>query len=612
MSVVKQSLEIVYPKVAITENANKASDVVSVMRDLVAGTVAKAAAKDMLDPIVYQAHQEGLIHFHDMDYSPMFPMTNCCLVDLDGMLKNGFNMGNAEVESAKSISTAAALVAQITAQVSSQQYGGTSFDRLDEVLAPYVRISYNKYLGKHLTRTKGDEKTAAIWALQDTEQEVKNACQSMEYELNTLYNSNGQTPFVTFGFGLGESWEAKLIQKYILQTRIDGLGKNKRTAIFPKLVYSIKKGHNFALGDPCYDIKQLALECASKRLYPDILNYDLLVERTGGFKAPMGCRSFLSEWKNEEGEAVYSGRNNIGVVSLNLPRIGIMSGGDKDVFWDKLDEALEIAHKALWERIKRFDGVQAKVAPVMYCEGALGVRMKPDDYIADLFKNGRATISLGYIGIAETANAVLGNEKHIFDSGDKKDFALQIIQHLKEATKQWTEESGYAFGLYGTPAESLCYRFCRMDTEQFGEIEGVTDKKWYTNSFHLPVEKKVSVFEKIDFESDFSKYSNSGFISYGEYPDMQNNLAALEKAWDYTYDKVPYYGTNTPSDYCAVCGSSKEAKATAHGFECGVCGNNDEATLSVVRRTCGYLGNPNARGFNEGKQAEVVDRVKHV
>ncbi|PKH21722.1 anaerobic ribonucleoside-triphosphate reductase [Enterobacterales bacterium CwR94] len=593
----------------LNENANKDSKVIPTQRDLLAGIVARDyACQHMIPADVVSAHQRGEIHYHDLDYSPFFPMFNCMLIDLKGMLSQGFRMGNAEIEPPKSIATATAVTAQIIAQVASHIYGGTTINRIDEVLAPYVEAS----LAKH-------REIAQTWQIADleayartrTEKECLDAFQSLEYEVNTLHTANGQTPFVTFGFGLGDCWAARLIQRAILQVRVAGLGKNHKTAVFPKLVYALKEGHNLRAKDPCYDIKQLALQCASKRMYPDILNYDRVVEITGSFKTPMGCRSFLGVYE-EDGEQIHEGRNNIGVISLNLPRIALEAAQDETRFWTILEQRLVIAKAALMSRIARLDGVKARVAPILYMEGACGVRLGPDDDIAPLFTQGRASISLGYIGIHETINALFGNQVHLYDDARRQQTALAIVQRLRDAVDSWKEETGYGFSLYSTPSENLCDRFCRLDKAEFGTVHGVTDKGYYTNSFHLDVEKQVNPYDKIDFEKAYPSIANGGFICYGEYPNLQHNLKALEDVWDYSYQHVPYYGTNTPIDECYDCGFQGEFACTSKGFTCPKCGNHEPARVSVTRRVCGYLGSPDARPFNAGKQEEVKRRVKHL
>ncbi|AIR87565.1 anaerobic ribonucleoside-triphosphate reductase [Pantoea rwandensis] len=593
----------------LNENANKDSKVIPTQRDLLAGIVAKHYAQQQLLPRdVVLAHERGEIHYHDLDYSPFFPMFNCMLIDLQGMLNNGFKMGNAEIEPPKSIATATAVTAQIIAQVASHIYGGTTINRIDEVLAPFVTLSLEKH---RAVAQQWQIPDAEAYARVRTEKECFDAFQSLEYEVNTLHTANGQTPFVTFGFGLGTDWAARLIQQSILRNRIAGLGKNHKTAVFPKLVFAIREGVNRRPGDFNYDIKQLALECASKRMYPDILNYDKVVEVTGSFKTPMGCRSFLGVYE-ENGKQIHEGRNNIGVISLNLPRIALEAKGNEARFWLLLDERLELAKRALVTRIARLEKTKARVAPILYMEGACGVRLNADDEVGAIFRNGRASISLGYIGLHETLNALSGNEVHPYDAQHLREKGVAIVQRLRDAVDAWKDETGYGFSLYSTPSENLCDRFCRLDAAEFGVVPGVTDKGYYTNSFHLDVEKKVNPYDKIDFEAPYPAIANGGFICYGEYPNIQHNLKALEDVWDYSYHRVPYYGTNTPIDECYECGFTGEFSCTSKGFTCPCCGNHDPARVSVTRRVCGYLGSPDARPFNAGKQEEVQRRVKHL
>ena len=600
-------------KELLNSNANKASERVPVMKNLVAGEVAKQMAREMLDPEIVEAHDNGFIHFHDMDESPFYPMFNCSLVDLRNMLENGFKMGNADIETPKSITTACAVTAQIIAQVASSQYGGVSINRIDEVLSPYVDKTYKKHLStgkKWMTNDK-----AVVYATDMTRKDVQDACQSMEYEVNTLFTSQGQSPFITFGFGLGTTWQAREIQKGILDTRIKGLGKQGRTAIFPKLIYMMDEDVNMKEGDPNYDVKKLAVTCASKRNYPDALFMPRLRE-TGNGSTPMGCRSFLHKWHDPEtGEEVWDGRNNLGVVSINLPRIGILADSEAK-FWELLDASAMLAKKALLARIERLRGVKAKVAPILYQEGALGFRLNADDDVMQVFENGRASISLGYIGVHEMCNALMGNDTHIFDDENKQKFGQAVVKRLKEYTVEWKKETGWAFGLYSTPSESLCDRFCRIDATQFGIIEGVTDRGYFTNSFHLEVEKKVSPMAKIDFESPYHYHANSGHITYVEVPNIGSKQQELletyiETVWDYAAERVPYFGTNCVIDYCHECKTECDAIATDNGYECPFCGNNDSNTLEVTKRVCGYLGQPSSRPFVRGKQREVQGRVKH-
>ena len=391
----------------VNENANKDSDVFNTQRDLTAGIVGKSIGLKMLPSHVANAHQKGDIHYHDLDYHPYTPMTNCCLIDFKGMLNNGFKIGNADVESPKSIQTATAQISQIIANVASSQYGGCSADRIDELLAPFAERNYEKHLADAQEWIEGEERQKAF-AQKKTKKDIFDAMQSLEYEINTLFTSNGQTPFTSLGFGLGTNWFEREIQRAILQIRINGLGIEKRTAIFPKLIFTIKRGVNAQPTDPNYDIKQLALECATKRMYPDVLNYDKIVELTGSFKVPMGCRSFLQGWKDEQGEEVNVGRMNLGVVTLNLPRIALEAQGSQEKFWQILNERLAIVKDALVYRVERVKEAKPANAPILYMYGAFGKRLATQDAVDELFKNKRATVSLGYIGLYEVASAFYG------------------------------------------------------------------------------------------------------------------------------------------------------------------------------------------------------------
>lgn len=593
----------------VNENANKDSDVFNTQRDLTAGIVGKSIGLKMLPSHVANAHQKGDIHYHDLDYHPYTPMTNCCLIDFKGMLNNGFKIGNADVESPKSIQTATAQISQIIANVASSQYGGCSADRIDELLAPFAERNYEKHLADAQEWIEGEERQKAF-ARKKTKKDIFDAMQSLEYEINTLFTSNGQTPFTSLGFGLGTNWFEREIQRAILQIRINGLGIEKRTAIFPKLIFTIKRGVNAQPTDPNYDIKQLALECATKRMYPDVLNYDKIVELTGSFKVPMGCRSFLQGWKDEQGEEVNVGRMNLGVVTLNLPRIALEAQGSQEKFWQILNERLAIVKDALVYRVERVKEAKPANAPILYMYGAFGKRLATQDAVDELFKNKRATVSLGYIGLYEVASAFYGGAWE--DNQEAKNFTLDILKELKKNADNWGNEYGYHFSVYSTPSESLTDRFCRLDTEKFGIVENITDKEYYTNSFHYDVRKNPTPFEKLDFEKDYPKYCTGGFIHYCEYPMLQQNPKALEAVWDYAYDKVGYLGTNTPIDHCYACGFEGDFHPTERGFECPECGNHDPKTCDVVKRTCGYLGNPQARPMVHGRHKEISSRVKHL
>lgn len=593
----------------VNENANKDADVFNTQRDLTAGTVGKAIGLRMLPPHVANAHQKGDIHYHDMDYHPYAPMTNCCLIDFTTMLGQGFRIGNAEVEPPRSIQTATAQISQIIANVSSSQYGGCSANRIDELLAPYAELNFEKHLAD-ARRWIPDEASHREYAEEKTRKDIYDAMQSLEYEINTLFTSNGQTPFTSVGFGLGTNWFEREIQRAILNIRIDGLGSEKRTAIFPKLIFTLKRGLNLDPSDPNYDIKQLAVECSTKRMYPDVLSYDRIVELTGSFKVPMGCRSFLQGWQDADGNDVTEGRMNLGVVTLNLPRIGLEARGNKAAFWEILEERLSTARDALLYRIARCAEAKPGNAPILYTFGAFGQRLAPSDPVDSLFKDGRATVSLGYIGLYEAAASFYGGEWE--SDPEAKEFTLEILRSMHAHTTSWSGEYGYHFSVYSTPSESLTDRFCRLDKAKFGVVADITDKDYYTNSFHYDVRKSPTPFEKLDFEMDYPQFCSGGFIHYCEYPILQQNPKALEAVWDYAYDRVGYLGTNTPIDRCLECGYAGDFDATARGFECPSCGNSDPQTCDVVKRTCGYLGNPQARPMVHGRHVEISSRVKHL
>ena len=593
----------------VNENANKDSDVFNTQRDLTAGIVGKSIGLQMLPKHVANAHQKGDIHYHDLDYSPYTPMTNCCLIDFKGMLDNGFKIGNAEVESPKSIQTATAQISQIIANVASSQYGGCSADRIDEVLAPYAEKNYQKHLKDAEEWVLPEKREDYAW--KKTQKDIYDAMQSLEYEINTLFTSNGQTPFTSLGFGLGTSRFEREIQKAILNIRIKGLGSEHRTAIFPKLIFTLKRGLNLEEGAPNYDIKQLALECATKRMYPDVLSYNKIIELTGSFKVPMGCRSFLQGWKDENGVEVNSGRMNLGVVTVNLPRIALESEGDMNKFWEIFNERMNIAEDALVYRVERTKEATPANAPILYQYGAFGHRLGKEESVDQLFKNRRATVSLGYIGLYEVATVFFGNSwEH---NPEAKEFTLDIIRDMKRRVEEWSDQYGYHFSIYSTPSESLTDRFCRLDTEKFGSIPDITDKEYYTNSFHYDVRKNPTPFEKLDFEKVYPEAGASGgFIHYCEYPVLQQNPKALEAVWDYAYDRVGYLGTNTPIDRCYKCDFEGDFEPTERGFACPNCGNSDPKTVDVVKRTCGYLGNPQARPMVNGRHKEIAARVKHM
>ncbi|WP_370629305.1 anaerobic ribonucleoside-triphosphate reductase [Lactobacillus sp. Sy-1] len=592
----------------VHENANKDSKVFNTQRDLQAGRSSKAIGLKMLPPLVARAHLRGDIHWHDLDYSPATPETNCCLVDFANMLKNGFKIGNAKVASPKSIQTATAQVAQIIANVASLQYGGISFDRADEVLAPFAKLNYQKHLDEAKRWVKVDQQ--ADYAKERTRKDIYDAMQALEYEINTLYSSQGQTPFTTVSFGLGTNWFEREIQKDIFKIRIKGLGVEERTAIFPKLTFTIKRGLNLNPGDPNYDVKKLAVECSTKRMYPDILNYDSLADITGNFKAPMGCRSFLPKWVDRDGNEVNAGRMNLGVVTVNLPRIALYAKGDQDRFWTIFSDKMNIVHQALAYRIERCKEAQPANAPLLYKYGAFGKRLTDEDSVDELFNHERATVSVGYIGLYEVGVSFFGPNWE--QNPVAHEFTVEIVKRLNQLCQKWSKQSGYHYSLYSTPAESLTDTFCQDDIKKFGKVADITDKEYYTNSFHYDVRKNPNPFEKLRFEQEYPHYASAGFIHYCEYPNLRQNPKALEAVWDWAYDHVGYLGTNTSIDKCFKCGFQGDFNATARGFVCPKCGNHDPKYCDVVKRTCGYLGNPQARPMVYGRHREIAARVKNM
>lgn len=619
----KHSIERLMAKesAVVNENANKDSRLFSTQRDLMAGSVSKAEGLKMLPKHVANAHLKGEIHWHDLDYSPFLPYTNCSLIDFETLFNHGFQLGSAFITPPKSLETAVALTVQIFAAVAGMQYGGMSFNNIDGVLAPYARANYMKHLEElkayykefsgSETFSKAIEEELIEKAKEKTQEDIYQAMESLEYEINTMQSTQGQTPFTSIILYDNTDWFSREIQKAIFKVRINGLGPDdaKRTAVFPKIIYTLKDGVNLKPEDPNYDIKQLAIECTIKRVYPDIINKDKIIELTGSFKGPMGCRSFLHAFKHPvTGEDEVEGRMNLGVITLNLPRIALESKGDKDLFWKLLDERMAILKDAFSYRIERIKEAKPENAPLVYQGGAWKYKVKND--VFDMFKHKRASMSVGYIGLYEVGTVFYGPDWETLS--EAKEFTLDVLRRMKAEIDSWSDVEDVAFSLYGTPSESLTDRFCRLDTEAFGKVPDITDKGYYTNSFHYDVRKNPTPFEKLDFEKDYPVLAYGGFIHYAEYPNIAQNPKALEAVWDYAYDKVGYLGSNVPIDKCFACGYEGEFEPTARGFKCPECGNTDPALCDVVKRTCGYLGNPQARPMVEGRHKEIASRKKHM
>ncbi len=600
-------------KDVMEENSNKNATVASTQRDLIAGEVSKDLTRRVLLPEkISKAHDEGVLHFHDADYF-LQPIFNCCLINIGDMLDNGTVMNGKLIESPKSFQVACTVMTQIISSVASSQYGGQSVDIRH--LGKYLRKSYNKYKNK-LVEEFGDKIDDAIleqMAQDRLQDELRSGVQTIQYQINTLMTTNGQSPFVTLFLNLDPNdeyiEENAIIVEEILRQRLEGIKNEKGvyvTPAFPKLIYVLDE-HNCLKGGKYDYITKLAVKCSAKRLYPDYISAKKMRENyEGNVFSCMGCRSFLSPWKDENGNYKWEGRFNQGVVSLNLPQIGILAKGNEEKFWSMLDERLDLCYEALMCRHNALLGVTSDVSPVHWQYGAIA-RLKKGEKIDPLLKDGYSTISLGYIGLYEVTKLMTG-KSHTEPEGEE--FALRVMNRLRKACDTWKEETGLGFGLYGTPAESLCYRFARIDQERFGTIKDVTDKGYYTNSYHVDVREKIDAFSKFRFESQFQTISSGGAISYVEIPNMRHNLEALEEIVRFIYDNIQYAEFNTKSDYCHVCDYDGEIMINDDNeWECPQCGNKDHSKMNVTRRTCGYLGE---NFWNVGKTKEIKARVLHL
>ena len=605
-------------KDTMEENSNKKATLISTQRDLIAGECSKDITDRLLLPErIVKAHRDGILHFHDKDYFVQ-PMFNCCLVNLGDMLDNGTVMNDKLIESPKSFQVACIVTTQIIAAISGGQYGGQSIDI--KHLAKYLRVTYDKHYKKRyeIYKNKGYEESEAIErakedALDRRNEELKSGIQTIQYQLNTLMTTNGQTPFVTLFMHIipGYEWEEEhaLIIEEILKQRIEGIKNEKGVPItpaFPKLIYVLDECNNLSGGKYDY-LTKLAVKCSSKRMYPDYISAKIMRENyEDNVFSPMGCRSFLSPYKDKNGKYIFEGRFNQGVVSINLPQIGIIANKDEDRFWKLLDERLDLCFEALMCRHNSLKGVISSVSPIHYEYGGIA-RLKKGEKIDKLLEGGYSTISLGYIGLYELTILMKG-KSHTKKDGEE--FSLKVMNYLKTKTDEWKKETGIGFGLYGTPAESLCYRFARLDLERFGSIENVTDKGYYTNSYHVDVREKIDAFKKLKFESKYQIISSGGAISYIEVPNMEINLKALEEIVKYIYNNIQYAEINTKSDYCQECGFDGEIIINSDNmWECPSCHNKNQETMNVVRRTCGYLGE---HYWNEGKTKEIKNRVVHL
>ncbi|MGB4985390.1 MAG: anaerobic ribonucleoside-triphosphate reductase [Erysipelotrichaceae bacterium] len=608
LSLIRQS-----NKDVMEENSNKDAYNIPTQRDLIAGIVSRDITDRILLPKrVSKAHIEGLIHFHDSDYA-ISPMTNCCLVNVKDMLDNGTMMNGKLVESPRSFQVACTVLTQIIAAVAGSQYGGQSIDVSH--LGKYLRKSKVKF-DKEIREICGDEVSEEIinkLINQRVLKEVQSGVQTIQYQINTLMSTNGQSPFVTLFMYLKADdeyvEENEMIIKEILNQRIQGIKNEKGvyiTPAFPKLIYVLTDTNNLSGGKYDY-LTKLAIKCSSKRMYPDYISEKVMKDNTNGFVfSPMGCRSFLSPFEDENGNYPFDGRFNQGVISLNLPNVALTAKKEKRDFFEVLDERLDICYEGLMYRHNSLLNTKAKVAPILWEYGAIA-RLDGEETINELLNSCYSTISLGYIGLYEASLLMTGEPQ----TGEKGyEFSLKLMQYLRSTTDKWKRETGLGFALYGTPAESLCYRFARLDKEHFGSVENITDKDYYTNSYHIDVREHVDAFTKLKLESAYQKISSGGCISYVELPNMNNNLEAMEALVKFIYDNVQYAEFNLKSDYCQVCGYDQEILIDDNGdWYCPNCHNKDKSKMNVVRRTCGYLGE---NFWNSGKTNEIKKRVTHL
>ena len=593
----------------LNENSNKNGQLASTQRDLMAGEVSKDIARRKLIPAhIVQAHDEGVLHYHDMDYA-IQPIHNCMLINLEDMLTNGTVINNKLVESPKSFATACTVTTQIIAQIASGQYGGNSITI--KHIAPFLRVSYNKYFEKY--KEKYSLEMAHELAEDRMLEELKSGIQTIRYQLSTLHTSNGQSPFSTIYLEIEEGGEfereeALICEEMILQ-RLEGMKNYRGQEIgeeFPKLVYLLDE-HNCLEGGKYDYITKLAAKCNTKRLVPDYQSAKIMRRNYDGETfPPMGCRSHLSNWKDENGNYKWYGRFNQGVVSLNLVQVALTANKDMDKFWEVLDERLSLCREALMVRHNLLLGTSSDISPIHWQHGGIA-RLEKGEKIDPLLKNGYSTLSLGYVGIYEMTQAMLG-VSHTTEEGEE--FALQVMNHLKDACDLWKKETGLGFGLYGTPGESLTSRFCRIDKQKFGEIRNVTDRMYYTNSYHVHVTEEIDAFEKLKFESQFHDISLGGCISYVEVPDMSKNLPAVEQIINYIYHNIQYAEINTKPDVCFKCGYTGEIKLDDDmEWYCPNCGNKDKNEMQVMRRTCGYIG---SNMWGKGRTQEISQRVLHL
>ena len=600
------------------ENSNKNAKLVTTQRDYLAGITSTDITRRFLLPEdIVKAHDEGIIHFHDADYFAQNALHNCDLINLEDMLQNGTNINGVMIEKPHKFLTAMTIATQIITAVTSSQYGGATVTMTH--LAPFVRDSYNFYFKKYEDR-KFSKEDCIKYAKEDLAKEIKDGVQTFQYQINSMTTTNGQSPFLSVCFYLGETEEYKeelaMIIKEFLEQRIVGMKNEKGvyiTPAFPKLLYVLEKD-NVTEDSKYWYLTELAAKCTAKRMVPDYISekkmLELKVDKNGnGNCYPcMGCRSFLTPYVDPAtNKPKYYGRFNQGVVTINLVDVALSSSGDMDKFWKIYDERLELCHKALQLRHERLSKATSDIAPILWQYGALA-RLKKGESIHPLLHGGYSTISLGYAGLYECVKYMTG-DSHT-DNGRGKEFAVQVMQKMNERCKEWKEKEDIDYSVYGTPIESTTYKFAKCLKNRFGVIEGITDRDYITNSYHVPVFEEIDAFSKLKLESEFQKLSPGGAISYVETPNLQNNLEVVIQIIKFIYDNIMYAELNTKSDYCQKCGFDGEIQIDDNlEWYCPNCGNRDHNTLNVARRTCGYIG---SNFWNKGRTQEIKERVLHI
>ena len=600
------------------ENSNKNAQVITTQRDYLAGITSTDITRRFLLPEdVVKAHDEGIIHFHDADYFAQNALTNCELINLEDMLQNGTIMNGVMIEKPHRFLTAMTIATQIILGVTSSTYGGATVSLTH--LAPFVRSSYDRYYKKYKQRGLS-EKQCEEYAKQDIKKEIEDGVQTFNYQVNSMTNTNGQAPFLSVCMYLGETDEYKkelaMIIEEFLKQRIEGFKNEKGvyiTPAFPKLLYILEED-NIRKGSKYWYLTELAAKCTAKRLVPDYISekkmkeYKIDKNGNGNCYPCMGCRSFLTPYVDPEtNKPKYYGRFNQGVVTINLVDVALSSNQDEDKFWKIYEERLELCHKALRIRHERLSKVTSDVAPILWQHGALA-RLKKGESIDKLLHNGYSTISLGYAGLYECVKYMTGNSHT--DGGVGEEFALKVMQKLNDKCKQWKEAEQIDYSVYGTPIESTTYKFAKCLKKRFGVVEGITDRNYITNSYHVPVFEDIDAFSKLKLESKFQKLSPGGAISYIETPNLQNNLEVVLQVIQFIYDNIMYAELNTKSDYCQKCGFDGEILINDNlEWYCPNCGNKDHNTLNVARRTCGYIG---SQFWNKGRTQEIKERVLHI